>query len=127
MPRAYSVLLAEPNPLLREKLAGVLTRSAAFWCVIQVENAESLARAAVQMQPDFIMADLTVFKDKDLHGFLRKNCSDSRIIGLVDTKLAPYVKAGADLCLDAIFERGHMIEEILDLIAFVRNPHESQQ
>ena len=38
MPRTYSVLLADPNPLLREKMAGVLTRSDTIWCVIQVDG-----------------------------------------------------------------------------------------
>jgi len=116
MPRTYSVLLAGANPLLREKLAGVLTRNRAFWCVIQVDGRANLARAAAQAQPDFILADLTILKDTEMLRFLRRTSSDSRVIALVDSKVEPYVKVARELGLDEIIECGRAGEEIRSII-----------
>jgi DNA-binding NarL/FixJ family response regulator len=116
MPRTYSVLLAGANPLLREKLAGVLTRNRAFWCVIQVDGSANLARAAAQAQPDFILADLTILKDMEMLRFLRRTSADSRIIALVDSKVEPYVKAARELGLDEIIECGRAGEELRSMI-----------
>lgn len=116
MPRTYSVLLAGANPLLREKLAGVLTRNRAFWCVIQVDGRANLARAAAQAQPDFILADLTILKDTEMLRFLRRTSTDSRIIALVDSKAEPYIKAARELGLDEIIECGRAGEELRSMI-----------
>ena len=116
MPRTYSILLAGANPLLREKLAGVLTRNRAFWCVIQVDGRGNLARAAAQAQPDFILADLTILKDPEMLRFLRRTSADSLIIALVDSKVEPYMKAARELGLDEIIECGRVGEEIRSMI-----------
>ena len=121
----YSVLLAEPNSLLREKMAGVLTRSRTFWCVIQVEGRGNLARATAQIHPDFVMADLSILKDPELLRFLRRTSADSRIIALVDSKLEPYMKAARKLGLDGITERGRVGEEIRTMIGSVEDSGET--
>jgi DNA-binding NarL/FixJ family response regulator len=125
VPRTYSVLLAEPNPLLREKMAGVFTRNRTLWCVIQVDGRGNLARAAAQTQPDFIIADLTVLKDQEMQRFLRRTSADSRIIALVDTKLEPYMKAARELGLDGIIERGRAGEEIRAMIGTIEASDET--
>jgi DNA-binding NarL/FixJ family response regulator len=116
MPRTYSILLAGANPLLREKLAGVLTRSKTFWCVIQVDGRGNLARAAAQTQPDFILADLAILKDQEMNRFLRRTSAESRIVALVDSKLEAYMKAARELGLDGIIESGRAGEEIRSII-----------
>jgi DNA-binding NarL/FixJ family response regulator len=125
MPRTYSVLLAEPNPLLREKMAGLFTRNRSLWCVIQVDGRGNLARAAAQTQPDFILADLTILKDPEMLSFLRRTSADSRIIALVDAKLEPYMKAARELGLDGAFEKGHVGEEIRATISAIEEAGES--
>jgi DNA-binding NarL/FixJ family response regulator len=125
MPRTYSVLLAGANPLLREKLAGVLTRSKTFWCVIQVDGRGNLARAAAQTQPDFILADLTILKDPEMLRFLRRTSADSRIIALVDSKLEPYVKVARELGLDEIIENGRAGEEVRSMIGALKDNGEN--
>jgi len=121
MSRTYSVLLAEPNPLLREKMAGVFARSRNFWCVIQVEGRGNLARAAAQAQPDFILADLNTLNDQEMLSFLRRTSGDSRIIALVDYKLEPYKKAARKLDLDGIFEKGRVNEEIRAILSAIES------
>jgi DNA-binding NarL/FixJ family response regulator len=116
MPRTYSVLLAGANPLLREKLAGVLTRNRAFWCVIQVDGRANLARAAAQTQPDIILADLSILKDTEMLRFLRRTSTDSRIIALVDSKVEPYIKAVREFGVDEIIECGRAGEELRSMI-----------
>lgn len=125
MSRTYSVLLAEPNSLLREKMAGVLTRNRTFWCVILVEGRGNLARATAQAQPDFILADLIVLKDPELQKYLRRTSADSRIIALVDSKLEPYMEAARELGLDGIVERGRTGEEIRTIVGFTEDADEA--
>lgn len=125
MPRTYSVLLAEPNPLLREKMAGLFTRNQALWCVIQVDGRGNLARAAAQMQPDFIVADLPILKDREILSFLRRTSADSRIIALVDAKLEPYMQAARELGLDGAFEKGRAGEDIGAIISATEEAGES--
>jgi len=112
MPRNYSILLAEPNPLLREKMAGVLARSKDFWCVVQVEGRGNLARAAALVQPDFVVADLFLLKDPELVEFIRQVSMESRIFALVDTRLDPYVSAMCELGVQGVIERCHVAEEL---------------
>jgi len=114
--RNYSVLLAEPNPMLREKMAGILTRSSTFWCVIQVQGRGNLARAAAQAQPDFVVADLLLIKDPELIEFLRQTSVDSRIVALVDAKLGFYKKAIRELGVDGVIERGRAVEDLNAMI-----------
>jgi len=116
MSRTYSVLLADPNPLLREKLAGVLTRSITIWCVIQVDGRGNLARAAAHTLPDFVLADLVILKDPEMLRFLRRTSPDSRIVGLVDAIQEPYLKAARNLGLDGVTERGRAEEAISAMI-----------
>lgn len=124
MPRTYSILLAEANPLLREKMAGLFTRNRSLWCVIQVDGSGNLARAAAQAQPDFILADLNILKDPELLSFLRRTSPDSRFIALVDAKLEAYLKAGRELDLDGIFEKGSVSEEIRTMISSIEESAE---
>ena len=125
MPRTYSVLLADPNPLLREKLAGVLTRSSTIWCVIQVDGRGSLARAAAQTLPDFVLADLSILKDPEILRFLRRTSPDSRIVALVDARQEAYLKAAQNLGLDGIAERGRAGEAISAMIGKAEDLNES--
>jgi DNA-binding NarL/FixJ family response regulator len=125
MPRTYSALLAEANPLLREKMAGLFTRNRSLWCVIQVDGSGNLARAAAQAQPDFIVADLNILKDPELLSFLRRTSPDSRIIALVDAKLEAYLKAARELDLDGTFEKGSVGEEIRTMISSIEEAGES--
>jgi DNA-binding NarL/FixJ family response regulator len=114
VPRTFSVLLAEANLLLREKIASVLARSERIWCVIQVDGTEGLSRCAGRLQPDLILADLCMLKDPDILKLLRRSSAGSRIIALADSQSEPYVEAARRLGLDGAVERGRACECIIE-------------
>lgn len=114
MPRSLSILLAEPNLMLREKIAGVLARNESIWCVIQVDGAEGLARGANEFRPDIVLADLSVLKHPGTLRVLRRRWTKSRIIALVDSQSQPYLEAARRLGLDGAIEKGRVAEAIRD-------------
>lgn len=124
MPRSYSILLAEPSLLLREKIAGVLARDKRIWCVTQVEGREELKRGASRIQPDFILADLSVLNDPETLACIRQSCAHARILALVDSKSEPYELSARRLGLDGIIEKGHVERVILDEICPLRDEGE---
>jgi len=114
--RAYSILIAEPNLLLREKMAGVLSRSEKIWCVSQVDSLHGLTRGISDLQPDFILADIVILMDPETLAEIRRSCASSQVIALVDSKTEPYVAAARRLGLDGIIEKGRVAEGILQEI-----------
>jgi DNA-binding NarL/FixJ family response regulator len=110
----FSVLLAEPNLVLREKIASVLARNERIWCVIQVDGTEGLARCAGRLEPDIILADLSMIKDRDMLRFLRRCSGPARIIALVDSRTEPYMEAARRLGLDGAVDRGHACEYVVE-------------
>jgi DNA-binding NarL/FixJ family response regulator len=110
--RSFSILLAEPNLVLREKIASVLARDERIWCVVQVDGAEGLARGAGRIRPDLILADISILKHQDMLIVLRKCSAGSRIIALADSQSEPYVKAARRLGLDGAVEKGRVEEGI---------------
>jgi DNA-binding NarL/FixJ family response regulator len=117
MPRSFSILIAEPNLLLREKIAGVFTREASVWCVTQVEGCNGLARGVHDLQPDFILADLSFFKDPQTVPGIRRSSRKSRIFALVDAGTEPYEAVAARLDLDGVIEKGRVVEVIREKIS----------
>lgn len=117
MRRTFSILLAEPNLMLREKIANVLSRNERIWCVVQVDGTEGLARGASRLKPDFILADLSILKEADTLSLLRRCSTDSRIIALADSQSEPYVSAARRLGLDGAIEKGRVGEGIREEIS----------
>lgn len=116
MQRSYSILLAEPSLLLREKMAGVLSRNERIWCVSQVDSLNGLTRGISDLQPDFILADIVILMDPETLAIIRQSAASSRVIALVDSKSEPYVEAARRLGLDGILEKGRVEEGILNEI-----------
>ena len=116
MPRSFSILIAEPNQLLREKIAGVLTRDESVWCVTQVEGCNGLARGVHDLQPDFILADLSFLKDSILVSNIRHSSQGARIFALVDTGSEPYEEVANRLGLDGVIEKGRVVEGMKEKI-----------
>lgn len=119
MSRTYSILLAEPGLLLREKIAGVLARDSRIWCVTQVVGRDALLRGAARIRPDFILADLAILNDPDFLRQIKQASCDSRILALVDLKSDPYEDSSRRLGLDGIIEKAHVEQSILDEIAAI--------
>lgn len=117
MSRAYSILLAEPGLLLREKIAGVLARDSRIWCVTQVVGREDLFRGAARIQPDFILADLAILNDPGALQRIKQLSSNSRVLALVDSKSEPYEDSSRRLGLDGIIEKAHVEQAMQDAIA----------
>jgi len=108
MSHSYSILLAEPNLLLREKIAGILARDERVWSVTQVEGREGLLRSAARSRPDFILADLALLRDAPMLKKLKQTSPDSRIFALVDSLSEPYREACSRMGLDGTFEKGQV-------------------
>jgi DNA-binding NarL/FixJ family response regulator len=100
----------------------VLARDKKIWCVTQVNGRGGLVRGAVQIQPDFILADLVTLNDPETLKFIRRNSPASRIIALVDSKSEPYVEAARRIGLNSIIEKGHVEEGILKEIRALDRP-----
>ena len=116
MQRTYSILLAEPSLLLREKIAGVLSRNEKIWCVSQVDSLNGLTRGISDLQPDFILADIVILMDPETLAVIKRSSASSRVIALVDSKSEPYEEAARRLGLDGILEKGCVEEGILNEI-----------
>jgi len=117
MSRSFSILIAEPNPLLREKIAGVLARDERVWCVTQVEGCGGLKRGVGDLQPDFILADLSFLKDPQMVDGMRRSSGASKIFALVDAGTEPYETVAARLGLDGVIEKGCVVEGIKEKIS----------
>ena len=124
MARVYSILIAEPNLMLREKMAGVLSRSKKIWCVTQVDSLHGLTRGISDLQPDFILADIVILMDPETLAEIRRSSASSRVFALVDSKTEPYIAAARRLGLDGIIEKGRVAEGILQEIREPGGPGE---
>lgn len=122
-----SILLAEPQPMLREKIAGILGRMDQIWCIGQVATALDLARAASTLQPDLILADLKLLDRPGLLPALRRVRPGLRIIGLVDTASSPYRQRAAAFGLDGVCARGDLVSEVAQLIGTIDSGQTTQQ
>ncbi len=110
MARAFCVLLAEPNRLLAEKGAGVVSRHDEVWCVSQVSSSFGLTRAAQALQPDLVLADLALLQPSGTVCALRERSPRSRVVALVDAASEPYVSAALRLGVDEVIEKSHLSE-----------------
>jgi len=113
---SVSLLLAEPSPMLREKMAGILGRHDRIWCVTQVGSKSELVRAATHIRPDYIIADISLIKSSNLVDVLRGVSLGSRIFGLVDRKAEPYERLAGQLGLHGVFERSSVGEDVTRVI-----------
>jgi DNA-binding NarL/FixJ family response regulator len=125
MKRSFSVLLAEPNMVLREKLASILAGHDCIWCVVQVCGREGLERGAGRLQPDVILADLKVLKESDIVQFLRRVSAASKIVALTESETSPYVEAAKRLGIDGCMEKARAGDGIPSLISRLYASHSS--
>ena len=109
---SVSILLAEPNLLLKEKLAGVLARHDDVWCVVQVSRKLDLIRGVALIKPDFVLADLALLEDPETIEILRVFCEGSKIFAIVDTGSDPYSERVSQLGLDGMIEKSLVAESI---------------
>ncbi len=116
MSRRFSVLLAEPQPLLREKIAGVLARQTCIWCVTQVEDLTGLVQSARELQPDFILADFSIWREAETVPFLKRTSCSSCLVALVDADSSFYQRAVGRLGLDGMTEKGQVLDFVLAAI-----------
>jgi DNA-binding NarL/FixJ family response regulator len=123
--KSVSILLAEPNLLLKEKIAGVLARHEGVWCVVQVSRKLELVRAVARLSPDFILADLPLLMDPETIEILRVFGESARIFALVDTSSGPYSNLGLRLGLDGLIEKSRVGERIFREIEQLRAEREA--
>ena len=101
---SFSILLAESNSILREKIAGLLTRQEKVWCVVQVSGREELLRGAANIQPDFILASVSILNDQETIDSLKNSAPSCRIIALAESVSDPYREAITRLGLEDVIE-----------------------
>lgn len=111
MDDSLSVLVAEPNPLLAEKTAGLAARYEHVWCVAQVSSAQGLERAMRALDPDLVLADLGLLQAAGAAA-LRRQESSRHLVALVDALSAPYLAAAARLGIDAVVEKSRLGERL---------------
>jgi len=121
-----SIVLAEPNLLLREKIAGVLARNDQVWCVVQVSRKDDLVRAAAQLHPDFILVDVAMLRDSDSVEVLKWFCYASRIYALVDSRSEPYERLCTRLGLNGLLEKSSVADDIAREISALARARESK-
>ena len=83
MPKSLScVLLADRHHGLSEGVRGLL--STAFGSVVMVADEASLINGAARLQPDVVIADLSLAQDSHLNWLqaLRQDCPDLKVIVL---------------------------------------------
>lgn len=112
MGHSFSILVAEPNLLVREKIACVLARHGRVWCVTQVGGRDELIRGVANIQPDFILADLSILKDPKVVALIRRSMKSSRIFALVESETQPYIDAARRLQLDGVIGKGQVVESM---------------
>ncbi len=107
----YSIILAEPNPFLREKIAGILSRQKNVWCVLQVGNREGLVRGSLEHQPSMVLADISLLADRGLVARLRDAAPTARLVILMESENRPYVSA-ASYGVDGLMTKAGISDEI---------------
>jgi DNA-binding NarL/FixJ family response regulator len=107
---SYCVLIAEPNPLLAEKSAGLAGRYQQVWCVAQVSSASGLENAALALRPQLIFADLGLLQFTDSLRAVRASVPHARVLALVDSPAEPYVSAATRLGADGVADRLRLAE-----------------
>ena len=112
MSRPVSILLAEPNWLLREKMAGVIARHEDVWCVIQVGVSEGMLRAAGEVQPDLVLADLRLLHDGTTVRALRARAPSACVFALAEQLGGPYLATAVRLGLDGLLDKAHLSDEL---------------
>lgn len=119
-------MLAENNAILREKIAGLLTRQEKVWCVVQVNGRRELLRGAVNIQPDFILANISILNDQKTIDTLKESVLSCRIVALADSVTKPYRQVIESLGLKEVIETaavGEYFAHIFDnLQKKTRNP-----
>jgi DNA-binding NarL/FixJ family response regulator len=109
--RRYAVLVAEPNVLVKEKIANLIGRHDDVWCVAEVgEGLEVLLEAARRLQPDIVLADLAVWRTAGACEAVRAICAATATYALVEHCETAYVDAARHLGLDGVVEKARVGE-----------------
>lgn len=122
MARSFSILIAEPSLLLREKIASALARDKRVWSVTQVGGRNELARGVVNIRPDFILADISILNDVDTVRTIKRSSGMSQVFALVDSDTGSYAEIARRLGLDGIIEKGRVTEGIKTKINALNDP-----
>ena len=116
--RSYCVLIAEPNLLVREKIASLAARHARVWCVVEVgAHRQALVEASQRLRPDLILADLGLLREPGLVDSLRQVVPECLLHALIDQAVAPYLELARWLGLDGAIEKGgagDVIQQLLE-------------
>lgn len=116
MDRRFKVLVAEENDILREKIAGLISRQKDVLVVMQVSGQEAMIEAALEGSPDLILADIRLagpaaaaLED------LRKTVRGAKLYLLSDFDGTQYEKAAAQAGADGLLQK-RLLEEKIPLI-----------
>lgn len=107
-----SIILAEPNPFLRERIVGILSRQKNVRCILQVGTREGLLRGSIEHQPNLILADTSILTDRTLVARLRNVTPQARLVILVESESKPYVSAADAFGVDGLIAKAYLSNEI---------------
>ncbi len=120
--RSFSILLAESNIFLGQKIEEILSRDEAVLWVFHVTGRAQLLREAANLHPDLILGDIKLLKDKKIVDTLRQTASFARIVALTGSEAEPYMVLTRSLGLDGMLEKGRI--EINVLKGFIQSQGE---
>ena len=120
--RGITILLAETNTFLGQKIEEILSRDEAVRWVAHVTKRSQLLREAPILYPDLILGDIALLKEKGTVEALRQRSPRARIVALTDSADEPYAIMTRRLGLDGMVEKGRIEIAVLKKIIQSRNP-----
>ena len=118
---SLSILLGEPNLLLRERLAAALWRRVGIWSVMQVGDRDALVRGAVLVRPDLVLADLALLREPETMSALHDVAAPLRVVALLEVDDEPYREACRRLGLDGAVRKS-LATDVLDALLWPSPP-----
>ena len=106
--RHFSILLAEENRFLGQKIVEILLRDSSVLWVFHVTRKSTLLHEAAKLHPDLILSDITLLKEKQTVETLRRTTPFTRIVALTGLEAEPYAILSRRLGLDGMVEKGRV-------------------
>ena len=108
----FFIVLAEPNQMIRERIAEILSRDENILSVVQIGELPELFNVVKETEPDFIFVSLALIKERQTVKDIRKYAANCRIMALTDSISEPYFNVIRRLELDGIVEKSRVCDYI---------------
>jgi len=104
--RGISILVAESNDFLREKIAGRVSRNKSVRVVSQISDFMDIVQAAMECAPDIVIADVRqTMMNRGVISELRSVCPNIKVFLSADSTTGQYAEAARAMNADGIIEK----------------------